>query len=493
MSLLAIREITRRFGAQTVLDRIDLTIEPGEVHAIVGENGAGKSTLMKILSGALTPDAGEIRWEGIPVRLASPQAARARGIAMIHQELALVPGLSVAENICLGEVQPWWRRVDYRQLEATARTVLERLGQSIDPSLPVSLLNLPQQQMVETARALRERSRLLILDEPTAALTAQQTEQLFAVLRRICAEGTAILYISHRLEEIFALCHRVTVLRNGRRVHTAPVADLNMAEVVRHMVGHSLEVTSHRSPRRTATPLLSVAGLHSGPLRDITLDLHGGEIVGLVGLAGAGRSRLVRALFGAQPIEAGEIRLEGKAVRLPSPQAAIALGIGLLGEDRKRHSLIPERAVRENIALGSLALRSRWGVIFSAAEQMACQQLSQQLRLKTRTQESAIRTLSGGNQQKALLGRWLLAGCRVLLLDEPTRGVDIEAKAEIYQLIRVLAAQGTAILVVSSDLPELTQLADRLLILHSGRIVSEQKPPYETASLLAQAMGLPVD
>ncbi|UFP94804.1 sugar ABC transporter ATP-binding protein [Gloeobacter morelensis] len=490
MPLLALEKISRRFGPVTVLDGVDFTVEAGEVHALVGENGAGKSTLMKILSGALAPDAGTVRWQGAAVRFDSPRAARAAGIAMIHQELALVPALSVAENICLGEAHSWWRPVDYGKFENSARAVLERLGQPIDPRTPVGRLNLPEQQMVETARALRQQARLLILDEPTASLSAQQSEQLFAVLRRIRAEGTAIIYISHRLEEIFALCDQVTVLRNGRRVHCAAVGALSMAEVVRHMVGRTLEPTGAPAASQTGRPVLTVHNLCCGRLKDVHLELRAGEVVGLMGVAGAGRSRLVRTLFGAQRPEAGEIVLDGRPVVWRSPRDAVARGIGMLGEDRKRHSLLPERCVRENMALVSLPGRARWGIVEQYRERSACRALGGQLRLAPHAQEMAIRALSGGNQQKALLGRWLLAGCRVLLLDEPTRGVDVEAKVEIYGLIRALAEGGTAVLVVSSDLPELTLLAERLLVLQGGRIVGEQRPPYDAQALLAQALGV---
>ncbi|AGY59075.1 sugar ABC transporter ATP-binding protein [Gloeobacter kilaueensis] len=490
MALLQIENVTRRFGPVTVLDGVDFEVEAGEMHALVGENGAGKSTLMKILCGALAADSGTIRWQGAPVRLDSPRAARAQGIAMIHQELALVPELSVAENICLGEAQSWWRPVDFAQIEVTARRLLERLGQAIDPCALVRQLSLPQQQMVETARALRQRTRLLILDEPTASLSAQQTAQLFAVLRRIRDDGTAIIYISHRLEEIFELCDRVTVLRNGKRVHSASVGSLTPGAVVQHMVGRTLEASTPHQRPVAQRPVLAVRHLRTGPLKDVHLELRAGEIVGLMGVAGSGRSRLVRTLFGAQAAEGGTIHLGERPVKLRSPAEAIALGIGLLGEDRKRHGLIPERVVRENMALGTLKNHSRMGMIAQDRERRACGELAGQLRLAPCCQEMAIRTLSGGNQQKALLGRWLLAGCRVLLLDEPTRGVDVEAKAEIYSLIRTLAAGGTAILLVSSDLPELVQVAERLLVLQGGRIVSEQSPPYDVKHILSLALGV---
>lgn len=489
MTLLALQKITRRFGTVKVLDGVDFAVEAGEIHALVGENGAGKSTLMRILCGALSPDSGEVNWRGEPVRLSSPRVAQGLGIAMIHQELALVAELSVAENICLGEPVAWWSPVDFRRIDATAREVLERLGQVIDPALPVRTLSLPQQQMVETARALRRRTRLLILDEPTAALTAQQTEQLFAVLRRIRAEGTAIIYISHRLEEVFTLCDRVSVLRDGRRVCTTPVGEITLSEIIHRMVGKQLDVAPPGTGSGTRTPILTVHQLAAGPLRNISFELCPGEIVGLMGLAGSGRSRLARVLFGAQPIEAGEITLAGNKIAPTSPRAAIKLGIGLLGEDRKRHSLIPERAVRENIALGSLSRRARWGIVHRRDEKRVCAQGIEQTRLKCRSQDVAIRALSGGNQQKALIARWLLAECQVLIFDEPTRGVDVQAKAEIYRLIRALAEQGTAILVISSELPELMQLSERMLILHGGQLV-EQHQPYDARKILSRAMGL---
>ncbi len=487
--MLKLEKIVRRFGNVTVLDGVDLAVEPGEIHALVGENGAGKSTLMKVLCGALSPSGGTIRWQGTPVQFATPRDARTCGIAMIHQELALVPELSVAENICLGEASPWWQPIHFARLENTASAVLARLGQSLDPRTPVRRLSLPQQQFVETARALFQEAKLLILDEPTAALGAQQTEQLFAVLRRIQAGGTAIIYISHRLEEIFALCDQITILRNGKRVHSGAVKSLTMGEVVHHMVGKSV---SEQCPTPTASSaeILRVQGLQTGSLNAIDFSLRSGEILGIVGLAGSGRSRLLRTLFGAQTATSGTIQLTGKVISPRSPKEAIALGIGLLGEDRKRQGIIPLRAVRENMALGSLDQRRRFGVVQASLEKQGCASLSQDIRLQSGCQEMAINRLSGGNQQKVLLGRWLLRGCKVLLLDEPTRGVDIEAKSEIYQLICRLATSGTGVIVVSSDLSELTQLCERLLVLRNGNFVAETLPPYDPQALLAQALGV---
>jgi ribose transport system ATP-binding protein len=487
--LLQLEKIVRRFGNVTVLDRVDLAVKPGEIHALVGENGAGKSTLMKVLCGALSPNGGTIRWEGFPVRFGSPRDARNQGIAMIHQELALVPELSVAENICLGEAHAWWQPMNFARLEKTASEVLSRLGQCLDPSTPVRKLSLPQQQFVETARALFQEAKLLILDEPTAALGAQQTEQLFAVLRRIQAGGTSIIYISHRLEEIFALCDQITILRNGKRVHSGAVKSLSLGEVVQHMVGKSVSQQSP-TPTTNSTESLRVKGLQTGSLENIDFSLRSGEILGIVGSAGSGRSRLLRTLFGANLPTSGTIQLSGKAVAPRSPKEAIALGIGLLGEDRKRQGIIPLRAVRENMALGSLDQRRRFGVVHASLEKQGCESLGQDIRLQSGCQEIAISRLSGGNQQKVLLGRWLLRGCKVLLLDEPTRGVDIEAKSEIYQLICRLAASGTGVIVVSSDLSELTQLCERLLVLRNGNFVAEAFPPYDSQVLLAQALGV---
>ncbi|MBC7883398.1 MAG: sugar ABC transporter ATP-binding protein [Anaerolineae bacterium] len=487
--MLKLEKIVRRFGNVTVLDGVDLAVEPGEIHALVGENGAGKSTLMKVLCGALSPSGGTIRWQGNPVQFATPRDARTCGIAMIHQELALVPELSVAENICLGEPRPWWQPIHFAHLENTASAVLARLGQSLDPRTPVRTLSLPQQQFVETARALFQEAKLLILDEPTAALGAQQTEQLFAVLRRIQAGGTAIIYISHRLEEIFALCDQITILRNGRRVHSGSVKSLTMGEVVHHMVGKSVSEQCP-TPTTNGAEILRVQGLETHSLKTIDFSLRSGEILGIVGLAGSGRSRLLRTLFGANPSTSGTIQLAGKVISPRSPKEAIALGIGLLGEDRKRQGIIPLRTVRENMALGSLDQRRRFGVVHARLEKQGCEDLGKEIRLQSGCQEMAISHLSGGNQQKVLLGRWLLRGCKVLLLDEPTRGVDIEAKSEIYQLICRLATSGTGVIVVSSDLSELTQLCERLLVLRNGKFVAEALPPYNSPALLAQALGV---
>jgi ABC-type sugar transport system ATPase subunit len=510
--------IRKAFPGVVALDGVDLEVTAGEVHVLLGENGAGKSTLMHILGGALRPDAGTITVDGQAVRLASPRDARALGIAIVHQELALVPALSVAENILLGALPARAGVVDRGRLLDGAREALAALDPSLDVWRPVGSLRLGQQQLVEIARALRRRPSLLVLDEPTSALTPHETARLFACIRSLVANGVAVICISHRMDEIEAIGDRITVLRDGRHVATLPVHPMDRAQLVHLMADRgpavalpmslpsvhagSAEATSREEtasamglPEDVPVPRgverLAVRGLgRRGVLHDISFVAHAGEVVGFAGLLGAGRTELARALFGVDPLDTGEIRLDGRPMRFRHPGDAIRAGVGFVTEDRKGEGLLLLRSIRENIALPVLRSLSRWGVVRRAPERAIANDAVQTLQIRTPSSEQAVLALSGGNQQKVVLAKWLAAGARILLLDEPTRGIDVGAKAEIHALIRRLAADGATVLLFSSELPELLALADRTYVLHQGRLVGECARAVATPErVLALAVG----
>jgi ABC-type sugar transport system ATPase subunit len=471
---LVARSLVKRYPGVTALDDVGIALRGGEVHAIAGENGAGKSTLMGVLSGAVQPDAGSIEVDGEDVRFESPHGAQLRGIRMIHQELNLVPELSVAENIFLGSEPARRGVVDRTRQQQGALAVLNRLGQSaIDPRARVADLPLAARQMTEIAKAVARDAALLIMDEPTAILAHEETEALFAVIEQLRAAGVAIAYISHRLDEIFRIAGRVTVLRDGRVVSTDPIDALTREDVVRRMVGRDLAGGYPAGTGAAGDVILSLDRVSAGPVRDITLSLRRGEILGLVGLVGAGRTEVAQAIHGHLPITAGTMTLGGAPYHPRTPHDAIAAGIGLLPEDRKGQGLILMAAIRENASLASLGALARRGVVDRSRESTAVRHWADVLSLRTPSFERPARLLSGGNQQKVVLARWLIARSRVLLFDEPTRGIDVGAKAEIYALMRKLADEGTAILMISSDLPEALGMADRVLVMRGGRIVGE--------------------
>ncbi len=475
MSLLELRGVTKYYPGVTALDGVDFEAAPGVVHAIVGENGAGKSTLLRLIAGADAPDAGVIRWDGAPVRFASPRDALRRGITIIYQELALVPTLGADANIFLG-IEPRRRGVlDRERMTARAAEALHELGLFIDPREPVGRLSVARQQLVELARALVRDARLVALDEPTAALTAHEVAHLVAQIERLRERGISIIFVSHRLDEVRRVANTVTVLRDGRRVWVGPAAGLDEAALVRRMVGRDVAY-ERRPPARPpeAAPLLEVRGLsREGAFRDVSLTLRRGEIVGLAGLIGAGRTPLARAIAGLEPWDSGTVRLAGRAYRPRQPREAIALGVVYLPEDRKRDGLVLGMRVRENVTLPVLHRFTRAGRVRAPAEAEAAQRAVAAVDLRPPDVERATHTLSGGNQQKVVLAKWLLTDADVLLFDEPTRGVDVGAKTELHRQIRALADAGKAVLLISSELPELLALADRVLVLREGRVVTE--------------------
>ncbi|MBI5378939.1 MAG: sugar ABC transporter ATP-binding protein, partial [Nitrospirae bacterium] len=454
--LLAVEGLSKAFPGVQALRGVDFDVRPGEVHALIGENGAGKSTLIKILAGAHRRDAGRVLLRGREVDLRDPHEALAEGLSVIYQEFNLVPTLSVAQNIFLGREPGRGGWIDRGAIVRQAVAMLADLGVRIDPRVLVRTLGVAERQMVEITKALSSRSaQVLIMDEPTAPLTNREIEILFGVIRRLKAQGIGIIYISHRLEEVFAVADRVTVLRDGARILTEPVTSMDIGRLVFAMVGRHLEEEAAAPAAGAGGVVLEADGLTDGQrIRAVSLRVHAGEVVGLAGLVGSGRSELAHLLFGATRATAGSVRLDGRDVGRLGVGGRIAAGIGMVPEDRKLQGLILQLTVRDNATLATLGRYSRWGLLRRGVQERGVVHLIEELRIHTRGPRHPVRSLSGGNQQKVILARWLDAGARALILDEPTRGVDVGAKAEIYALIRRLQGAGAAILLISSDLPE---------------------------------------
>lgn len=473
---LEMRRITKTYPGVRALSDVDFEARSGEVHALVGENGAGKSTLIKILAGAQPKDSGEIYIDGRPVHIDTPQQAMDLGISVIYQEFNLVPYLNVAENIFLGRepraALPGF--VDFGTMYREAQKIIDRLGVRLNVHTPVYRLSVAQQQMVEIGKATSRKSRIIVMDEPSATLTEHELQNLFSLIRQLRAEGVAIIYISHRLEEIFQVCDRVTVLRDGHRIATADIGSITREEIIRWMVGRELQQMILKETAEVREPALVVRRLRRrGVLHDIDLTARRGEVLGIAGLVGAGRTELARAIFGADPIDGGEIELFGKLVRIRSPEDAIRHGIGLVTEDRKAQGLVLGMAVRENVTLANLPAVSAFGFIQIGREREVARKYVEDLAVKTPTIEQTVQNLSGGNQQKVVLAKWLFTNSKVLIFDEPTRGIDVGAKTEIYQLMNALARRGVAIIMISSELPEVLGMSDRILVMHEGRIAGE--------------------
>jgi ABC-type sugar transport system ATPase subunit len=493
MSFLEFSGITKRFPGVLALDGVGFAVEKGTCHALIGENGAGKSTLGKILAGVHTADGGEIRLEGKVIAPDSPLAARELGVAMVHQELAFCPNLSVAENLCLGDLPRRAGFVQRDELRTRAAAMLATIGADIDPDAIIGTLSTGREQLVQIAAAVGTGAKVIVMDEPTSSLSASETAELFKLVRQLKARGITLIYVSHRLEELFALCDNITILRDGRHVATERIAETTPQRVVTQMIGRELLIaTPNHLARDPGTERLRVASLASpGTFSDISFSVRAGEIVGMAGIVGAGRSEVVQAIFGLDPEVSGTITVDGKVLRPGSIDASLAAGLGLVPEDRKRQGLVLGLNCRENTSLAALPNLSRFGWVQRTAEQALASRYTDRLRVKAPSLESITAGLSGGNQQKIALAKWLARSCDVLLIDEPTRGVDVGAKAEIYQLLDELACEGKALLVVSSELPELIGLCRRILVMREGRIAGEvARNDFSEATLMRLMAGV---
>jgi ABC-type sugar transport system ATPase subunit len=487
-ALLEMRGIHKSFGCVHALNGVDFTLLAREVHALVGENGAGKSTLMHILAGVFQPDCGTLWLDGSAgVPIADEQAARRLGIGIVYQERSLFDLLTVAENIFVSDPPVnRWGRLDRRRMRSEAVEVLAQLGLAVDPDTPLNCLAPAQQQMVEVAKAISVHARILIFDEPTAALSQAETAVLFDIIRKLAAQGIGIIYISHRLDEVFQIADRVTVLRDGDLVDVLRVADTSSSELISRMVGRDLPTQSAaRGIAETAMPALEVRNLCGAGFRDVSFSVHPGEIVVMAGLSGAGRTETALGIFGVSPVTSGQILLDGKAVQVRSPRDAIAVGIGYVPEDRRQDGLFMDMTVSENIAAANLERFGSWWTRDGECDSIA-RQFVARLRITVSTIAQPASNLSGGNQQKTMLSRWFLRETRVLIVDEPTRGVDVAAKQEVHTALRELAAEGRGILVISSDLPEVLTIADRILVMRQGRIVADLKGSQASEETIAQ-------
>jgi rhamnose transport system ATP-binding protein len=491
--LLKVFNVSKAFGGVQALKEVSFELREGEVHALVGENGAGKSTLIKIITGALQPDSGTLEMAGRPVVHNDPIAARRLGIAAIYQQPALFPELTVAENIALGMEQAGaWQPIRWGARRARARDLLSRLGASIHPDADVCDLTMPEQQLVEIARALGAETRVLIMDEPTASLSEREVKKLHDVVRGLRASGVSIIYISHRLDELSQIADRVTVLRDGACVATQPMKQVGRSSLIRLMVGRELTAVFPKQTVEIGEPVVELRGLgcRSAAVRGIDMEVRAGEIVGLAGLVGAGRTELARILFGLTPADTGQIVLRGKRVTIDSPQRAIELGIAYLPEDRRRHGVILDLPVAANTSLAVLKQLSAGFRLNVTRERALAQTMVTRLAVKTPSIDTPVGQLSGGNQQKVAVARWLATEPTLLILDEPTQGIDIGAKAEIHRLMSELASRGLAILLISSELPEILGMSDRIAVMHGGTIVGTLSRDEATQErVLSMALG----
>lgn len=483
-NLLVMQNIKKSFPGVQAVDDVTLEILPGEIHALVGENGAGKSTLMRILSGATTPDSGSIFWRGEEVHINSPAIAQSIGISMIHQELAMIPYLDAGKNIFLGRephgVLPG--QINWSKLYQGAEEQLSRLGLDFDPRTPVNALTIAQQQMVEVTKALSIDAALIVMDEPTSSLTERESEALFEQMIRLREHGVSIIFISHRLEEVFRVSDRVTVMRDGKHIGTHPIEKLSKNDIVNMMVGREL---SYEPPSQSKALggdiILETVDLHAEDnVHGVSLQLKKGEILGLSGLVGAGRTALAELIFGARPSKSGDIIIKGQPVKFKSPAEAIEMGMGFVPEDRKGQGLFLNMAIRQNIAMAALKDLTSYGFLDKNGINRITRSLVESLSIKTTSFSQRVRNLSGGNQQKVVISRWLALEPDLLILDEPTRGIDVGAKAEIHALLHKMAEDGVSILVISSELPEILSISDRILVMRDGMIVAEFDPSTAT-------------
>ncbi|MGA2642232.1 MAG: sugar ABC transporter ATP-binding protein [Spirochaetia bacterium] len=472
-AILSFHNVTKMFPGVRALDNVSMQFRKGEIHAIVGENGAGKSTLIKILAGAYPPTEGTIRVLGDTFSAHShytPHESLAMGISVIYQEFNLIPYLSVAENVFYGRETTRSGLIDRKAMEGETRRLCREMGIELDPRTKVKDLSVAYQQIVEIVKSLSRNAKIVVMDEPTAPLTNKEIESLFGIVRKMKAKGVTVLYISHRLEEVFEICDRVSVMRDGKYVTTKETRGVSIRELIGFMIGRELSQDYPQAAGRTTEVVLAVRGLTTEKIKDVSFELHKGEILGLGGLVGSGRSETVRALFGADRLKSGEITILGENCRISSPADAIQHSLGLLPEDRKRHGLVIGMQVKENITYGILKALSRFGLVSAAEQKRISLKLKDSLRIKTPKITQITRNLSGGNQQKVVLAKWLATKCDILIFDEPTRGIDVGTKQEIYGLMRDLTRQGKSILMISSEMLELIGMSDRILIMHEGRV-----------------------
>ena len=495
--LLNMEHISKSFPGVVALTDAYLHVNASEVHALVGQNGAGKSTLIKVLTGASRRDSGTITFDGRSVDFQSPQQAQNNGISTIYQEINLVPFRSVAENVFMGREPRRFGLLDWRRMHRETNAILQRLSISIDVTQPLLNYNIAIQQMVAIARAVSFKSKLVVMDEPTSSLNEHEVSTLFGIIRQLKAEGVAVIFVGHRLDELYAICDRVTIMRDGRTVDVRSMQSITKVELVAKMLGKELGEVRHGQTGFDASQhhaeqevLVEAHDLHRGrKLQGASVDVHAGEIVGLAGLLGSGRSEVARSIFGADPIESGEVRVEGHPVHFRSPADAIHAGIGLCSEDRKAEGIIPYLSVRENLTLAALPVLSRNGIVSREKQQQVVDQFIQRLGIKTAGPDQKIRELSGGNQQKVLLARWLCLNPKLLILDEPTRGIDVGAKVEIQSLINELAEQGLGVLMISSELEELTEGSNRVVVLRDGQTVATLDQEHISQNAIMDAMA----
>ena len=493
--VLSMRHITKVFPGTVALNEVDFSIEAGEVHGLVGENGAGKSTLMNIIDGSLQPESGEIFYKGNQVNISSPYIAQQLGIRMVHQELKLFPDLSVAENIVFGMQSNNKLFVNWSELYERANKSLDRLSVTFSSKSRLKDLSIAQQQQVEIAKALSQNCEILILDEPTASLTMDETDVLFEVIKSLVAEKISVIYISHRLEEVFRICNRVTVFRDGKKIDTLTCKTTSQDEIVKRMIGDIIILDKGGDLRsaKSEEVVLSVESMTiKGKLEDVSFKLYKGEILGLAGLVGSGRTELLQVLAGAARLESGQIIVSGRAVSLKSPGEAIDAGIALMPEDRKKQGLVLSMSVKHNIAFGNLKGFYRFGFLRRFYEEQVAKNMIDELGIKVDSPNKFVVLLSGGNQQKVVLAKWLFANTDILLLDEPTRGIDVGAKEEVFKFIQALADKGKSVIFVSSELDEVVRISDRVLVLHDKKIVKELPRGIDISVLLQYATGVNV-
>jgi len=491
-TLLRLKRIGKVFPGVIALDNVDFELQKGEVHILLGENGAGKSTLVKIISGAYQKTSGDIFLSGQKIEIKNPKHAQELGISIIYQEFNLVPDLSVAENIFLGrEFQLLPGIIDQKKVHKSARKILDDLGVSIDSRRIVRDLGVAEQQMVEVAKALSLKAKILVMDEPTSALTDKEIKDLFQAIRSLKEKGVSIIYISHRLEELFEIGDKVTVLRDGKYVGMHPISEITKSDLIQMMVNREVNEQFPKQKSNIGEEILRIEGFNKqNILNNISFSLHRGEILGIAGLLGSGRTELARAIFGADKIDSGKIYVKGKLCQISSPREAISFDIGLLTEDRKNQGLVLNLSLKENVCLPSVERFSKFGIVNSRDENVAVEKYTNELSIKTPSLNQKVMFLSGGNQQKVVVSKWLCCKVDILIFDEPTRGIDVGSKVEIYHLMNKLIANGTAIIMISSELPEILGMSDRILVMHQGRINAEYSAVEATQkNILQSALG----